>query len=90
MTLRQDSLWIARAALFGAIFSACSHDDSTTVIQGNPHFNDITTAPAKIQTAARAVVRIHTAGVSGDGFVYIVLGAAANQQSRFGEFRLPG
>jgi S1-C subfamily serine protease len=27
-----------------------------------PHFNDITTASPKIQTAARAVVRVRTAG----------------------------
>jgi hypothetical protein len=32
-----------------------------------PHFNDISTAPAAIQTAARAVVRVHTANAYGTG-----------------------
>jgi hypothetical protein len=33
-----------------------------------PHFNDITTAPSEIQTAARAVVRVRTAGQVATGF----------------------
>ena len=32
-----------------------------------PHFNHIATAPAAIKTAARAVVRIHTAKAYGTG-----------------------
>ena len=68
MTLRQDLFRIARVAAFGAAVNACSHDDSSTVIKPNlPHFNDITTAPSKIQSAARAVVRLHTAGQLGTG-----------------------
>lgn len=68
MTLRQDLFRIARVAAFGAAVNACSHDDSSTVIKPDlPHFNDITTAPSKIQTAARAVVRLATAGQMGSG-----------------------
>jgi hypothetical protein len=32
-----------------------------------PHFNDITTAPTKIQASANAVIRVRTAGQSGTG-----------------------
>jgi V8-like Glu-specific endopeptidase len=46
--------------------SACSSSSPATVTL--PHFNDITTATPKIRTAARAVVRVRTAGEYGTGF----------------------
>jgi V8-like Glu-specific endopeptidase len=46
--------------------SACSSSSPATVTL--PHFNDITTATPEVQTAARAVVRVRTAGQSGSGF----------------------
>jgi hypothetical protein len=46
--------------------SACSSSGPATVTL--PHFNDITTATPEIQAAARAVVRVHTAGEYGTGF----------------------
>ena len=46
--------------------TACSQGGNSTVINNAnlPKLNDIITAPAPIQTAARSVVRIRTAGVS--------------------------
>jgi hypothetical protein len=45
--------------------SACSSGSATANL---PHFNDITTATPEIQAAARAVVRVRTAGEYGTGF----------------------
>jgi V8-like Glu-specific endopeptidase len=49
-----------------AAAGACSNSGSAT--PNLPHFNDITTATPEIQAAARAVVRIRTAGEYGTGF----------------------
>ena len=52
-----------------AAIVACSSDKGSTVIAGPklPSFNDITSATPKIQTAAKAVVRVRIAGGSGTG-----------------------
>ena len=61
MRIRQSLCELAGIAVLCA--AACS---SSTVTL--PHFNDITTATPEIQTAARAVVRVRTAGEYGTGF----------------------
>jgi V8-like Glu-specific endopeptidase len=49
--------------------TGCSENSTTTVNNADlPGFNDITTAPAAIQSAAKAVVRIHTARSNASGF----------------------
>jgi len=59
MPVRQylrDFVWIAALC---AGTDACSSGSATANL---PHFNDITSASPEIQTAARAVVRVRTAG----------------------------
>jgi len=65
MPVRQylrDFVWIAALC---AGTDACSSGSATANL---PHFNDITSASPEIQTAARAVVRVRTAGEYGTGF----------------------
>lgn len=61
------------ASIIALLASLAGCGDTTTVVNNInnadlPGFNDITTAPAPIQTAARAVVRIGTAGSIATGF----------------------
>jgi hypothetical protein len=54
------------ATVIGAVMAAssvfgCSHHSTIHNDADLPHFNDIGSAPAKLQTAARAVVRVSTA-----------------------------
>lgn len=62
---------LASALMLSISLTGCG-DDVTNITNVNnadlPGFNDITTAPPAIQTAARAVVRIHTAGSYATGF----------------------
>ena len=62
---------LASAALLLTVLTGCG-DDVTNITNVNnadlPGFNDITTASPVIQTAAKAVVRIHTAGSYATGF----------------------
>ena len=53
--------------VLGAITAACSSDAPAAAGPAMPHFNDISSAPTKIQSAANAVVRIHTAVGYGTG-----------------------
>ena len=64
MRTRQSLCELAGIAVLCA--GACSRSSPATVTL--PHFNDITTATPEIQTAARAVVRVHTAGEYASGF----------------------
>lgn len=61
--------------LLACVLVACSSESEKVSAPGMqlPHFNDISSAPTKIQTAAKAVVRIRTAGQTGTGFVHIEL-----------------
>jgi len=62
--------WVCgRFALLGSLcwlVGACS-DDEKSDTANLPHFHDLTSAPAAIQTAAKAVVRLHTARSYGTG-----------------------
>lgn len=50
------------------VLGACSNDDESAGATVNlPHFHDLPSAPTPIQTAAKAVVRLHTAGAYGTG-----------------------
>ena len=65
MTFHRTCVLLASTTILLACFTGCG--DTTTVVNNInnadlPGFNDIATAPAPIQTAARAVVRIGTAG----------------------------
>lgn len=62
---------IALLASITALFASLAGCGDTTTVVNNadlPVFNDITSAPPAIQTAARAVVRISTAGGTATGF----------------------
>lgn len=55
--------------LLCTLLAGCGDDITLTVNNADlPGFNDITTAPPAIQTAAKAVVRIYTAGSYATGF----------------------
>lgn len=57
------------ASLLLAVLTGCGDDITNNINNADlPGFNDITSAPAPIQTAARAVVRIRTARSSATGF----------------------
>ena len=58
MAFRRFSSGRHHAVFLALLLPACSSGSSPQL----PHFNDITNAPAAIQTAAKAVVRIRTAG----------------------------
>ena len=69
MLLRKLVFGLAGMTALCATLDACSsHGSSSATSVTMPHFNDITTASPKIQTAARAVVRVRTAGEYGTGF----------------------
>jgi len=53
------------ALVFFSLLAACSHSDSGSILL--PSFGNISDAPAPIQTAAQAVVRVHTAGAYATG-----------------------
>jgi hypothetical protein len=62
-------MWMACTSLLSALVMACSSDKDSTIVESAdlPSFNDLGDAPAEIQTAARAVVRLHTAWAYGTG-----------------------
>ena len=62
--MNRPSTWLngAYVCCVATLLVACSSDTSGPKL---PHFNDISNAPAKIQVAANAVVRVRTAGESG-------------------------
>lgn len=71
MSCYRKLVHLGLGALIIVTLTGCG--DETTVVNNInnadlPGFNDITTAPAPIQTAARAVVRIQTAGSYATGF----------------------
>ncbi|OGU13197.1 MAG: hypothetical protein A2076_07990 [Geobacteraceae bacterium GWC2_53_11] len=71
MKLFRHGLLLALTAALLTLLTGCG-DDVTNITNVNnadlPGLNDITTAPPAIQTAAKAVVRIHTAGSYATGF----------------------
>jgi hypothetical protein len=69
MTLSRQLGRLACLWLSAALGVACSDDEASSAVVGPdlPKFNDISTAPAKIQNSAKAVFRIRTAGGSGTG-----------------------
>jgi len=68
MTFHRKGVLLASITALLACLTGCG--DTTTVVNNAdlPGFSDITTAPAVIQTAAKAVVRIHTARSRATGF----------------------
>jgi V8-like Glu-specific endopeptidase len=67
---KHDRGWIRVVVLLslGWALGACSNDDEPARTTVNlPHFHDLTSAPTAIQSAAKAVVRLHTAGAYGTG-----------------------
>ena len=73
MLFRQYLCELVGMVALCAVAGACSSGPATATFPGPatvtlPHFNDITTATPEIQTAARAVVRVRTAGEYGTGF----------------------
>ncbi len=68
MTVRISPLESGIALLAVALAIGCSHDETINASGAKlPNFNDITAAPAKIQTAARAVVRLRVSQGAGTG-----------------------
>jgi hypothetical protein len=69
MNFRNTITRTATAASLALLLCACSDDkaSSSATTLDLPHFEDIPSATAPIQAAARAVVRLHTAGAYGTG-----------------------
>src|SRR6266480_913827 len=67
MTFRQQLTLIAAIGAILTCTLGCSSGSSNSDSADLPHLNDIQTAPANIQTAARAVVRIRTARQAATG-----------------------
>jgi len=73
MLFRQYPCELVGMVALCAVAGACSSGSAPATLPGPatvtlPHLNDITTATPEIQTAARAVVRVRTAGEYGSGF----------------------
>lgn len=70
MTRLQKHILLPAIIFLCTLLVGCGDDITLTVVNNAdlPGFNDITTAPPDIQTAARAVVRVYTAGSYATGF----------------------
>lgn len=90
MIFRYQFVLFAVTGAMLIILFGCSKN--TTTVNNNadlPNLNDIVTAPDAIQTAARAVVRIRTAGQSGTGFFISATGQLLTNNHVLGDTVCP-
>jgi hypothetical protein len=87
--LSRKLVWLAVISALLAFSPGCSRD--TTVVNNAdlPRLNDVLTAPASIQTAAKAVVRIRTARQSATGFFISATGRLLTNNHVLGDTVCP-
>ncbi len=84
--LRRRLIEVAPMWAICCALCACSNDDESAGIAVSlPHFHDPTSASAAIQTAARAVVRLHTARSFGTGAYISATGLILTNNHVLGE-----